>query len=615
MAPPDFVAEVVAEVVAGVLADLRQAGIERGGFVALASRPGVGLGLATADGYVSGIVIDDPSAVVAAIDAEIRPRWVVWSGDTTGTLIGAGVRIATCWDLAAVHRLLFGGWRAEPARIVALLAGLSISTIPSMGQLSLLDAAGDDGSDFTDPVRPDGHLRPEWAAGGWHADVEHLAAWAAAALAASEGQLERLATSEAAPRHTATARSESTAELLCTELAADGLPIDVTAIEELIASFVGPRTTTERAAAERRAERDAEVLRHVPASSDIDLRNPAHVRSLLRRIGVDVPDTRAWRLEPFRAEHPAVDALLTWRKAERVATTYGYAWLDEHVGADGRLRGAWSGSDGAAGRMTAQAGLHNMPADMRSAVDAGEGWVFVRADLGQIEPRVLAAISGDRLLAAATADDDMYAPVAQRLGVERAIAKVAVLAAMYGQTSGAAGQALRGMEAAYPVAIAHLNAADEAGRAGRDLRTYGGRLIRMWPTPDHLDDRDQRAVANGRGRYARNALVQGAAAELFKSWAVTVRARGAEHDARVVLCLHDELLVHAPVRSAGTVAALVDDCLQEAAWRWAPDRSVRFVSDTSIVRRWSEAKGAEPTDADLDSGDESGNGVDGSGRE
>jgi DNA polymerase-1 len=136
----------------------------------------------------------------------------------------------------------------------------------------------------------------------------------------------------------------------------------------------------------------------------------------------------------------------------------------------------------------------------------------------------------------------------------------------------------------------YLRAADEAGREERDLRTYGGRLLRMWPTPDHLDERERRAVANGRGRFARNAMVQGAAAELFKAWAVTVRARAAVHDARIVLCLHDELLVHAPAGAGQTVADLLDDCLQEAAARWAPDRSVRFVADTSVITRWSEAK-------------------------
>jgi DNA polymerase-1 len=289
--------------------------------------------------------------------------------------------------------------------------------------------------------------------------------------------------------------------------------------------------------------------------------------------------------------HPVIDALLLWRKAERVATTFGYGWLDANVGADGRLRGEWSGSDGAAGRMTAQAGLHNLPAELRPVVVAEAGHLFVRADLGQIEPRVLAAVSGDPALCRATQDDDLYAPVAARLSVERSVAKIAVLAAMYGQTSGNAGQALRGMETGYPVAMKYLSDAAQAGVEGRDLRTYGGRLIRMWPIGD---DVDQRAVAAGRGRYARNAMVQGAAAELFKVWAVTVRARGAELGARIVLCLHDELLIHVPAENADATVRLLHECLAEAAYRWQPapaDGSrVRFVADISVVRSWADAK-------------------------
>ena len=138
------------------------------------------------------------------------------------------------------------------------------------------------------------------------------------------------------------------------------------------------------------------MLRHAPAADHVDLRSPGQVRSLLAGAGIDLPDTRAWRLRALAGTHPLVDALLTWRKAERVATTYGYGWLDEHLGADGRLRGYWTGSDGAAGRMTASAGLHNMPVEMRAAVVAETGHTFVRADLGQIEPRVLAAVSGTR---------------------------------------------------------------------------------------------------------------------------------------------------------------------------------------------------------------------------
>jgi DNA polymerase I len=222
-----------------------------------------------------------------------------------------------------------------------------------------------------------------------------------------------------------------------------------------------------------------------------------------------------------------------------------------------------------------------MPADFRRAVVAEPGHVFVRADLGQIEPRVLAAVSGDSALAQATKADDMYAPVAEQLGVERAVAKVAVLGAMYGQTTGHGAQALLGLKAAYPVAMRYLDEADRSARAGRQLRTYGGRLLPMGSAP---------AEASARGRYGRNAMIQGAAAELFKMWALTVRARADLLGARIVLCLHDELLVHVPAEHGAAVAGLVDECLQESAGRWAPDGSVRFLAEVIVIPRWSDAK-------------------------
>jgi DNA polymerase-1 len=281
-----------------------------------------------------------------------------------------------------------------------------------------------------------------------------------------------------------------------------------------------------------------------------------------------------------------VAALLDWRKAERIATTYGFGWLDRDLGPDGRLRGTWTGCDGAAGRMTASAGLHNMPAELRPAVVAEPGHVLARADLGQIEPRVLAAVSHDPALADATAADDLYAPVAARLGVERPVAKVAVLAAMYGQTSGAAGEALRGLERTYPVAMGYLRAAHDDGAAGRDVHTYGGRRVRMWPLPEPVDP----GAAAGRGRFARNAVVQGAAAELFKMWAVSVRA-ALPPGAEIVLCLHDELLVQAREQDGDRVAALLTEVLATTAARWASGSGVRFVADVSVLRRWSDAKG------------------------
>ncbi|MDT7752177.1 MAG: polymerase [Pseudonocardiales bacterium] len=581
--------EPVVRTASELLARLRAAGVGRGGSVALALVDGVGLGVA-ADGGRWSLAGPEPAAVVALLESEIRPRWVWWSQETPSALIAAGLRLATCWDLGAVHRLLFGGWRSGPSLVWAALHDLAEESIPGMGQLNLLSQGGDEGTDPEDPLRPDGHLRPEWVSGGWARDPERWARWAATALAASACQRDRLAALRVAGDAGATARSESAVELLCAELAADGLPVDRRRAEDLLATLMGPRPRDESEASSLQRRRDDTVRGLLADGDGIDLRNPAQVKRMLVEIGVDVPDTRAWRLEALTGAHPVIPALLAWRKSERIATTYGYRWLDEHVGADGRLRGRWSSSDGAAGRMTAQAGLHNLPAELRPAVVAEPGHVLVRADLGQIEPRVLAAVSKDRALAGATADDDLYSPVAARLGVERPVAKVAVLAAMYGQTSGAAGEALRGLESAYPTAMRFLRKASEEGRAGRDVRTYGGRLVRIGALPPGLDENARRTVASGRGRFARNAVIQGAAAELFKVWAVTVRARAAALDARIVLCLHDELLLHVPAEHGGAAANLLHECLAGTARLWFHDAGVRFVADVSVIQQWSEAK-------------------------
>ncbi len=575
------------------VAELRRKGAGRGDLVALVVAPATGFAIATPAGAVCTLTVDDPAGVVRAVEDALRPRWAMWSNATAEQLVDSGVRVATSWDIAAVHRLLFGGWWADPARVWAQLHDLPLDALPAAGPPDLFStAAGADG-DPEEPLRPDGYLRPDWVGGGWATSPDRLAKWAALTAGVVVLQQARLSALPDRPRATMTARTESAAELLCVELTVDGLPVDRDVAEAIIGTLVGERPRSEADAAAQRARRDAEVMRHAPPGAPCDLRSPGQVKALLARVGIDVPDTRAWRLEAMRDTHPLVGALLVWRKAERVSTTYGYSWLDENVGADGRLRGAWSGADGAAGRMTASGGLHNMPADMRDAVVAEPGHVFVRADLGQIEPRVLAAVSGDGGLARATHAADMYAPVARQLGVDRATAKVAVLGAMYGQTTGNGARALRGLESAYPVAMTYLRDADVAAQSHRALRTYGGRLLAMGSagTDAELTERDARARAAARGRYGRNAVVQGAAAELFKTWAVTVRARAAPLDARIVLCLHDELLVHAPIEHGAEVARLLDAGLQEAAHRWAPDDSVRFVADISVIRRWSDAKG------------------------
>lgn len=569
-------------------------GVVRGGEVAVAVRPDVGIGVAV-DGTVDGAdggataAFDAPVTDIEAVERHIGPRWIWWDRTTSDVLVQHGITVSRSWDVLTVHRLLYGGWRTSIAHTWARLHGLDPESLPALGQLDLLGEHGEEG-DPDEPVRPDGHLRPEWIAGGWARDPDRLRRWAQVASVAARLQRAALAERPDPARALSTAHAESAAEYLCAELTANGLPVDVDEAIRIIADAVGDRPSDEADAERRRVARDDEVLRHLGPGPRIDLRNPADVKAMLRRVSVDVPDTRAWRLEQHRETHPVVAALLHWRKAERIATTYGYRWLDEHV-RDGRLRGEWTSSDGAAGRMTASSGLHNLPAEMRSAVAAEQGHVFVRADLGQIEPRVLAAVSGDPALIAATAEADLYQPVAERLRVERAVAKVAVLGAMYGATTGESAHALRGLEREYPVAMRHLGDAAAAGQRGDDVFTVGGRRVRMWVDDSVEGDLDRaRRVAAARGRFARNAVIQGAAAELFKVWAVIVRLRGAALGAEVVLCLHDELIVQAPEAHADAAAALLVDALAEAAHRWSPEPGVRFVADVSVIRRWSEAK-------------------------
>ena len=564
---------------------------QTGTLLAIAIAPDIGAAVAGEH----GIDFFGPSTMAEELrrrEAEQSPRWVWWSKSTASSLVELGIHPSKCWDLSAVHRLIVGGWRAGPANVWALLQDLDPATIPSDLPIDLFTSV-DELGDERAPIRPDGHLRPDWVKGAWATEPERVMRWAVLAQDLQIRQHELLAAAPDGDRRRMTAMSESAAELICAELEHDGLPFDRAVAESIVAGFVGPRPANATEERERLAELDQRVLAHLPAGTGFDLRSPDQVKSLLRRVGIEVPDTRAWRLEQLRDAHPIIEPLLEWRRAERIRTTFGYPWIDDNVGRDGRLRGKWTGSDGAAGRMTATAGLHNMPSEMRPAIVAEPGYVFVRADLGQIEPRILAAVSGDARLASATHEDDMYAPVAERLRVGRDIAKVAVLGAMYGQTTGKGAEALAGLEREYPIAMGYLRAADEAAQGGNDLRTYGGRRIPMsGAIADEMSDRDARSRAAARGRYGRNALVQGAAAEFFKMWAVLVRARGTELSARIVLCLHDELVVHAAMEHSDTTAALLESCLDEAARRWAPPStvSVRFVADVSIITRWSDAK-------------------------
>src|SRR3984957_8254084 len=151
------------------MTDLRAAGAARGDLVGLTIGAS-GAGIA----YAGRSWLLPADADLTAVDSELRPRWVVWSGSTAAALCARGVRVATCWDIAAAHRLLFGRWRADPGWVWAPLRGLPLEALPS-ADLFGMSADGDP----LDPVGPDGYLRPEWVSGDWAA---HPAQWAELAL-------------------------------------------------------------------------------------------------------------------------------------------------------------------------------------------------------------------------------------------------------------------------------------------------------------------------------------------------------------------------------------------------------------------------------------------------
>ena len=151
-------------------------GFARGDLLALAISPGTGLAVARPDGWSFSVTDPSPVEVVRHIEQALRPRWVLWGSDTATALVSGGVRIATCWHIAAVQRLLVGGWRTDPARIWAELHDLTTDELPVVAAVDLFTEADDREPD--EPLRPDGYLEPEWLEGDFEWTTARLARWA-----------------------------------------------------------------------------------------------------------------------------------------------------------------------------------------------------------------------------------------------------------------------------------------------------------------------------------------------------------------------------------------------------------------------------------------------------
>ncbi|SEQ82197.1 bifunctional 3'-5' exonuclease/DNA polymerase [Microlunatus flavus] len=509
------------------------------------------------------------------------PRWV-WAAtdDVYPRLLSAGVRVGRCHDLRRGHAILTRSTYAA-------------GPLPSAGdeRWAPREAAAEDvAPTLLDVV--DAEVPLELS------DVlaEHRAQQEAVEASAHPARLRLLLA------------AESAGTLAAAELTHVGLPFDAAEHDRLLTDLLGPRPLPGQ-----RPPVMEELAEQVRTALDAPALNPDSAPDLLRALrsaGVDVESTRQWELS--RSDHPAVAPLLEYKKLARLHGANGWAWLSAWV-SGGRFRPGYVPSGVVTGRWAARGGgALQLPKQVRGAVVAGPGRVLVVADAAQLEPRVLAAMARDEAMAAASRRGDLYqALVDDKVVDTRAHAKVAMLGALYGATSGESGRLLPRLQRSYPAATGYVEAAARAGEAGEVVTTWLGRSspapseawqdAQRWsaqPEADPDERRTARTQAREWGRFTRNFVVQGTAAEWALCWLADLRRElaalgggggtGAE-DARLVYFLHDEVMVEAPVGLAAAVVDAVRLSARRAGRLLFGTFPVEFALDVQVVQRYSEA--------------------------
>ena len=185
---------------------------DAGGLLALTIAPGVGLGTRLVGRLVNCASRRraPPTSSAASRPPCVRVGWC--GGASRRCLSTLVVRLTKCWHIAAVQRLLTGGWRMDPARAWAQLHDLPTDRLPVTAPVDLFTEP-DDG-DPDEPLRADGYLKPEWLAPDFEWTTGRLARWATLAIDVANLQDRRLELLDDRPMARSVARSESAAELL-----------------------------------------------------------------------------------------------------------------------------------------------------------------------------------------------------------------------------------------------------------------------------------------------------------------------------------------------------------------------------------------------------------------
>jgi DNA polymerase-1 len=528
----------------------------------------------------------DLVAAVAELERTSSPRWV-WAHtmDVYPRLLAAGVRVERCHDVELTETLLLGyvGRWGQPRSVPAAWARMTGGPVPADKPHRLRDTQPTL-FEAEQPADPLGGADPLEVLVAVHAD-----------------QQRRIGETGLPGRFRLLVAAESAGALAAAEMGHVGLPWRADVHSDLLTEMLGARQAY--GVPPRKLGELSERIAAELGDHRLHLDSPAEVVKAFGRIGIPLSSTRSWVLK--QVDHPAVPLLLEYKELYRIYTAHGWAWLSAWVH-DGRFKPEYVPGGVVSGRWATRGGgalqIHKR---VRRAAIADPGWMLVVADAGQLEPRVLAALAGDEKLALAGSSGDLYRALAdEAFGGDRPRAKIGMLAALYGQTSGEAGALVAALRRKFPRAVDHVEKAAQVGESGGLVRSWLGRTcppatsnwIEGGLDPEPVEEvSDSGARNRARGRFTRNFVVQASAADWALALLATLRtaltAIGVEGSRpELVFFQHDEVIVHCRAEDAAEVVAVLEQAAETAGRVVFGDTPARFPLDIAAVECYADAK-------------------------